>query len=242
MDFRKIDNLSVDCVIFALKGNFLNVLLRKRSLNMFAQGLPVIDDWVLPGHYVLKSNNLGQSANRVFKELIGEDSLNKIQFRTYGNPNRLKSDKDLLWIRSRGAQVRTVTVAYYLNIQANKIKLNKEDTLKWFKIKNLPEIGFDHHRLINDAYQDLKTKIITQPIVFDFLPVKFTLNELQVVYQAVLEIELDNRNFRKKAISKPYIVPLDEKKKGASKKPAKLYMFSADIYNQVAKTDSIINI
>lgn len=242
MDFRKIDNLSVDCVVFCLIDNSLNVLLRKRSLNMYDDNLPIIDDWILPGHYVLKSNNLGQSADRVFKELIKDDFINKKQFRTYGNPNRIKSNKDLLWVKSRGAQVRTMTVAYYLITLSNNVMLDEDSTLKWFKLKSLPQIGFDHHRIINDAYEDLKSKIITQPIVFDFVSIKFTLNELQIAYQAVLDLELDNRNFRKKIIGKPYVVSLEEKKKGASKKPSRLYMFSSEVYNQIAKTDSIINI
>tara|TARA_R110002049_G_scaffold292956_1_gene477735 strand:+ start:9847 stop:10575 length:729 start_codon:yes stop_codon:yes gene_type:complete len=241
MDFRKIDNLSVDCVVLRLEGNLLNVLLRKRTLNLYDENLPVIDDWILPGHYVLKSNNLGETANRVFKELTGEDDASKNQFRTYGNPNRIKSDKDLLWVRSRGAKVRTITVAYYLIVASNKVLLDKDDSLKWFKLKSLPQMGFDHHKIVNDAYEDIKSKIITDPLIFDFVPIKFTLNELQTAFESVLDVELDNRNFRKKVSSKSYIVPLEEKQKGVSKKPSRLYMFSSDVYNQVAETDFIIN-
>tara|TARA_R110000868_G_scaffold1389_1_gene10661 strand:- start:685 stop:1413 length:729 start_codon:yes stop_codon:yes gene_type:complete len=241
MDFRKIDNLSVDCVVFRLEENTLNVLLRKRTLNLYDENFPVIDDWTLPGHYVLKSNNLGETANRVFKELTGEDHLNKNQFRTYGSSTRIKSDKDLLWVRSRGAKVRTVTVAYYLIVASNKVLFDKDDSLKWFKIKSLPQMGFDHHQIVSDAYEDVKSKIITDPLIFNFVPIKFTLNELQMAFESVLDVELDNRNFRKKVSNKPYIVPLEEKQKGVSKKPSRLYMFSHDVYNQVSETDYIIN-
>ncbi len=241
MDFRKIDNLSVDCVVLKLEDNALNVLLRKRTLNLYSENLPVIDDWVLPGHYVLKSNNLGETANRVFKELTGENHFNRNQFRTYGNAARIKSEKDVLWVRSRGAKIRTITVAYYLIVASNKELLNMDDSLKWFKLKSLPQLGFDHLQIINDAYDDVKTKIITDPLIFDFVPIKFTLNELQVAYETILDVELDNRNFRKKVSSKSYIVPLDEKQKGVSKKPSRLYMFSKDVYNQVVETDFIIH-
>lgn len=241
MDFRKLDNLSVDCVLLKLENNALKVLLRKRSLNLFSENLPIIDDWVLPSHYVLKSNNLGETANRILNELTGENHLNKSQFRTYGNANRINSDKDLLWIRSRGAKNRTITVAYYLILPSNK-KLKQTEGLKWFKIQTLPELGFDHHKIINDAYQDIKSKINTEPLIFNFMQIKFTLNELQSAFETLLGIELDNRNFRKKITSKPYIVPLEEKRKGQSKKPSRLYMFSNEVYNQVVETDHIINI
>ena len=116
-----------------------------------------------------------------------------------------------------------------------------DDSLKWFKLKSLPQLGFDHLQIIHDAYDDVKTKIVTDPLIFDFVPIKFTLNELQVAYETILDVELDNRNFRKKVSSKSYIFPLDEKQKGVSKKPSRLYMFSKDVYNQVVKTDFIIH-
>ncbi|MCB4809258.1 NUDIX hydrolase [Tamlana sp. 62-3] len=241
MDFRKIDNLSVDCVLLKIENKVLKVLLRKRNLNLFAENLPVVDDWVLPGHYVLKSNNLGETANRVFEELTGEKHLNKNQFRAYGNAARINTETDLLWVRSRGATTRTITVAYYLILASNKKLLNSSG-VEWFNIKDLPQLGFDHEKIITDAFNDIKSKINTEPLVFNFMPVKFTLNELQTVFEVLLDTELDNRNFRKKITSKSYIVPLEEKRKGQSKKPSRLYMFSNDVYNQIVETGYIINI
>ncbi|MCG9791733.1 NrtR DNA-binding winged helix domain-containing protein [Flavobacterium algicola] len=241
MDFRKINNLSVDCVIFGLGPDNLNVLLQKRSLNLYNENYPVIDDWIIPGENVFKSNSLGQSADKILKDISEDHFTNKKQFRTYGSHKRVKSDKDLLWVRSQGAEARTITVVYYLTMPQDHIELVEGSDLQWFPVESLPEVGFDHHLIINDSFEDLKNKITTEPVLFDLVPVKFTLNELQTAFQILLNIELDNRNFRKKTLSKPYIVPLDDKRKVAgSKKPSKLYMFSKDVYDKIAEKDFMI--
>lgn len=242
MDFRKINNLSVECVIFGLDTDSLNVLLSKRSLNLYNDNYPVINDWMLPGQHVYKSNNLAQSADSVLKDITKEPYINKKQFRTYGSHRRVNTDKDLLWIRSKGGESRNLTVVYYLALPLEAINIDENNDFKWFPIKSLPEIGFDHETIITDAYEDLKSKIMTEPILFDLVPMKFTLNELQIAFEIALNIELDNRNFRKKAINKPYIVPLEDKKKvGISKKPSKLYMFSKDIFEKLSQKDNIIS-
>lgn len=242
MDFRKINNLSVDCVLFGLGSDHLSVLLRKRVLNLYNDNFPVIDDWILPGLNVFKSNNLGQSADRVLKGITQQQLLNKKQFRTYGSHKRVITDKDLLWIRSKGGESRTITVVYYLTLPIENITIDENTDFKWFPIKSLPDVGFDHKTIISDSYEDLQSKIMTEPIMFDLLPVKFTLNELQTAFEIVLNIELDNRNFRKKALTKPYIVPLEDKRKvGISKKPSKLYMFSKDVFDKITEKEYIIN-
>lgn len=241
MDFRKINNLSVDCVIFGLGSDNLSILLQKRSLNLYNDNYPIVDDWILPGENVYKSNSLGQSADKILKDVTAEVFSNKKQFRTYGNHKRVQSDKDFLWLRSKGAEARTITVVYYLTVPKENIAILEDGDLKWFPIESLPEVGFDHQLIINDAFEDLKIKITTEPVLFDLVPVKFTLNELQTALEIVLNIELDNRNFRKKTLTKPYIVALDDKRKVAgSKKPSKLYMFSKDVYEKIAEKDFMI--
>ena len=123
-------------------------------------------------------------------------------------------------------------------LPAEKVTLEDEN-LKWFPIKKLPQLGFDHKEIIIKAYHDLQQKVVVEPIIFELLPDKFTLNELQQAYEAVLDIEIDNRNFRKKAIGKTYIVSLDEKKMGTSKKPANLYMFSKDVFNKTVNNNNV---
>ena len=241
MDFRKINNLAVDCVIFGLGSDCLFVLLKKRSLNLFNENYPIIDDWILPGENVFKSKNLGQSAEKILKDITENNFTNRKQFRSYGNQKRVKTDKDFLWVRSKGGETRTITVVYYSTAPKENIEIIDEDNFQWFPVESLPEIGFDHELIIQNSYEDLKSKIITEPVMFDLVPTKFTLNELQSAFQILLNIELDNRNFRKKTISKPYIVPLVDKKKIAgSKKPSKLYMFSKDVYDKISEKEYMI--
>lgn len=241
MDFRKRDNVSVDCVIFGLDSEGLNVLLRNRKLNMFNDNFPIIDDWVIAGGLVIISKTLEETADLIFKRITGMKVVKRTQFHTYGNPFRLKSEKDLLWIKSHGVKRQTMTIAYYYTQPKNSIKLENSD-FEWFPLKSLPEMGFDHKKIVNDAHEDLKQKIMVDPVIFDLMPVKFTLNELQTAFESILEVELDNRNFRKKVQNKAYIVPLNETKKGSAKKPSKLYVFSRDVYDKVTEKEYIINI
>ncbi len=242
MDFRKITNIKVECVVFGFDGDEINILLSKRTLQMYDEKYPVVDDWVLTGDHVLKSERLDQSAARIFKSLTRLDDVYKKQFRTFGNPERIKNDKDLLWVKSQGDNSRTMSVVYYFLLPTHKVML-KNENIQWYRIKNLPLLGFDHNEIITRAYADLQQKVMSEPLIFEFLDDKFTLNELQLAYESVLDVEIDNRNFRKKAIGKTYIVSLDEKRVGgASKKPAKLYMFSKDIYEKTSNKNYIINI
>lgn len=241
MDFRKISNISVDCVILGFDTLHLYVLLSRRNLHMFDEQHPVLDDWILTGDHVFKSETLNESALRIFNKATGLDNAYKEQFRAFGNPDRIKNDKDLLWIKSQGRNPHTMSVAYYFLLPTDRISLNNKNT-SWFHIKDLPPMGFDHKQIFEYALGDLKQKVLTEPIIFELLPDKFTLNQLQAAYETVLDKDIDNRNFRKKAVSKTYIVPLDEKQTGASKKPANLYMFSRDIYNRTSKPNQIINI
>ncbi len=241
MDFRKLDNVSVNCVIFGLGSNGLYVLLQKRTLNMFREDLPTIDDWVITGERAFISKTLEESANIIFKRITSLNEFNRIQFHTYGNTSTPKTDKDLLWIRSHGLKVQSMTIAYYFIQPKERIHLSS-DEFKWFPLKSLPELGFDHHKIINDAQEDLKQKIMVEPVIFDLIPHKFTLNELQIAFESVLNIEIDNRNFRKKVLKKIYVIPLNETKKGKAKKPSKLYVFSRDVYDKVTEKDLIINI
>lgn len=241
MDFRKISNISVDCVVLGFDNTQIKILLSKRTLQMYDDKYPEVEDWILTGNHVYKSERLDIAAMRIFKNLTGLENAYMEQFRTFGNPERIKNDKDLLWVKSRGTDPRTVSIAYYFLLPSSQIIL-KDINTQWFALNDLPEIGFDHKEIILRAYSNLKYKVMSEPVIFEFLEDKFTLNDLQLAYESILDIKIDNRNFRKKAISKTYIVPLDEKRVGTSKKPAKLYMFSRDIYKRTSKNHNIINI
>lgn len=242
MDFRKISNTSVDCVIFGFDQDGISVLLSERILHMYDDKYPAINDWVITGDLVLKSENLDESADRIMNTLTGVKGFYKHQFRTFGNPERIKNEKDVLWLKSSGIPQRVMSVAYYFLLPKNSVKLLRNNT-KWFPVKQLPDLGFDHHEIIHRAFEDVKQKVLLEPVVFEFLEDKFTLNELQLLYESILDIEIDNRNFRRKIIGKTYIIPTNEKRKsGQSKKPANLYMFSKDIYQKTGNANSIISI
>ncbi len=190
-----------------------------------------------------ETEKLDETATRVLKELTGLDNLYKKQFKSFGSPYRLMNEKDIIWAKNQDFNLRTITVAYYFLLQTYEVNLqdNKYDA-QWFPIQNLPELGFDHLDIINQAYEDLKSKAMYKPIVFELLPDKFTINELQDIFESVLDIEIDNRNFRRKMIAKKYLVALDEKQLGVTKKPSQLYMFSKDIYNKMYKNNYFISI
>ncbi|SFW20623.1 NUDIX hydrolase [Cellulophaga fucicola] len=243
MEPEKILNISVDCVVFGydITTKSLNVLVIKRFLE--AEGKVLVDDYVLTGYHVYKQETLDQTATRVLKELTGLTGQYKKQFKAFGNPDRLTNEKDIIWIKNEEFNLRTITIAYYFLLKTEDVDVNKNKyQAKWFPVNNLPELGFDHKKIIEEAYEDLKIKCLSEPIIFKLLPDKFTINEAQDLYQSILGIEIDNRNFRRKLINKKYIIALDEKQVGVSKKPAQLYMFSLDLYEKMFKKNYLINI
>ena len=239
---EKILNISVDCVVFGydVTTKSLNVLLIKRYLEMDNNIL--LDDYVLTGYHVYNHETLDDTATRVLKELTGLTNQYKKQFKAFGNPNRLTSEKDLLWIKNEAFSSRTITVAYYFLLKTEDVDIeNTKNHAKWFPVTDLPDLGFDHEKIIKEAYKDLKEKCLSEPIIFKLLPDKFTINDVQDLYESILGIEIDNRNFRRKLISKKYIIALDEKRVGVSKKPAQLYMFSKDIYDKMFQKNYLIS-
>lgn len=245
MKLQKILNISVDCVVFGYDKNTksLNVLLVKRYLESKAESEVAVDDYVLTGYHIYEHETLDESAARVLAELTGLTNIYKKQFKAFGNPKRLMDEKDLPWVRKEEFNLRTVTIAYYFLLNTDDVKLNDlKHEVKWYPVRNLPKLGFDHDQIINEAYEDLKTRCLSEPLIFELLPTKFTINEVQDVYQSILAIEIDNRNFRKKLINKKYIISLDEKQVGVSKKPAQLYMFSKDIYEKMFQKNYLISL
>ncbi|MDA9339935.1 NUDIX domain-containing protein [Polaribacter sp.] len=239
-----IRNISVDCVVFGYDTNTksLNVLLIKRYLESKDNSEILADDYVLTGLHIYENETLDESAARVLKELTGLTNIYKKQFKAFGNPKRLMDEKDLPWVKIEEFNLRTITIAYYFLLKTEDVNLkNNKHKAKWFPIRELPKLGFDHKKIIKEAYDDLKIKCLSEPIIFELLPDKFTINDVQDVYQSILDIEIDNRNFRRKLINKKYIIPLDEKQVGVSKKPAQLYMFSKDIYEKMFQKNYLIS-
>jgi 8-oxo-dGTP diphosphatase len=232
-----INNVSVDCVIFGFHNKTLNVLLTKRELKD-ATNKVIFIDYTLQGHHLREGENVDEAASRIFKDKTGLNNIPLKQFYTFGDTDRLMHEKDQLWIALNYPTVsqHVISVGYFALVDSSKVNPDTEhqDT-KWFPFDNLPELGFDHHHIIMKALEALRNEIRREPICFDLLPEKFTLTQLQCLYEAIFGTRLDKRNFRKKIAMMKYVIALDEKQKGVAHKPAQVFIFSKDVYERTKK-------
>jgi 8-oxo-dGTP diphosphatase len=239
MSYTIIPNLSVDCVIFGFDSVNLNVLLVERTLINKTNDSVQFTDYTLTGNHVLEGEDIDQAANRILKGLTGLDSIYLEQFQTFGSPNRLSSENDQLWIKSLGLNIAShvITVGYFSLINSSQIKLPEhlERKVRWFPVNELPDLAFDHLDILQKALERLQLKLRQEPIGFELLPQKFTLTQVQNLYESVLGIRLDPRNFRKKIAQMKYLIRLNEKQKGVRHKPAQYYLFSRDVYERTKK-------
>ena len=223
-------HISVDCVIFGFDDGNLKVLLIERE--------KVPDNHLgghklkLPGSLISENEDLDTSAIRTLKELTGLDKIFLKQYAVFGAPHRLSPHEDLEWLRkTSGLKVdRAVTVAYYSLIKISESTIT-EKTI-WHPINNLPDLIFDHNHIIQAALKNLQNEFRSKPLCFELLPKKFTLRQMQDIFESVLNINLDNRNFRKKIRQMDFLIPLPEKEKNVNHKPAQLYRFDKHLYEK----------
>ena len=232
-------NISVDCVIFGFDFKTLNVLLLERKL-LGENGSTLISDYSLVGQHIGTNESLDDATARILFETTGLQNIYLEQFYSFGSPTRLNDDKSKLWLKSIGLDPlgRIVTIGYFSLVNKNLVYItNTERHATWFNIKEVGKLAFDHNHILKKALEALRLKIKSEPIAFELLPRKFTLSQLQKLYEVILDIQFDKRNFRKKALQSDYIVALAEKEKNATRKPAQLFMFSRDVYNATKKED-----
>lgn len=230
-----IPNISVDCVIFGFDFNQLNVLLVERKLDDKITGETLIDDWTLTGYHIFEEEDFDTAAARILKKVSGLDNIFLEQFYAFGGTNRVCDPKDKLWLnhQKEGFSDRIVTVGYFSLIDNTTVTLSlKERNVKWFPMIALPDLGFDHKEILNKALEKLRAKLRSEPIGFELLPEKFTISQLQRLYESVLGTQFDRRNFRKKVLQMKYVIPLDEKQKAVKHKPAQLFIFSREVYEK----------
>ena len=230
-----IPNISVDCVVFGFDFNQLNVLLVERKLEDEKTGKVLIDDWTLTGYHIFEDEDFDTAAARILKGLSGLDNIFLEQFYAFGSTVRVSSPNDKIWLahQHEGFSERIVTVGYFSLIDNTIVTLSHNDrNVKWFPIDELPELGFDHKEILDKALEKLRAKLRSEPIGFELLPEKFTLSQLQRLYEVVLGTKFDRRNFRKKVLQMKYVIPLDEKQKGVKHKPAQLFIFSKEVYEK----------
>ncbi len=207
---------TVDCIIFGFDEGELKILLIERNEEPFK-------GWfALPGYFVENTEAIETAAKRILYESTGLKDIYMEQFYTFG-------------ALGRHPQGRVITVAYYAMIRLNGQKdlhpiTNFAKQAVWMNVKDIPELAFDHSRIFRKGFEKIRNKISYQPIAFELLPEKFTLTQLQNVYEVILNKKLDKRNFRKKMLSYDILRELDEKQKGVSYRAAKLYKFDKRKY------------
>ncbi len=226
MKFEENLFLSVDNVIFGFddKSTELKVLLIEQD--------QVTPDYTpfkaLPGDLILKNEDLSQAAKRVLKELTNLEGIFLKQFQVFGDPERVREEKDQKWLQTtrENPNARVLTVGYYSLVRMEDYNPTPSSFAKksvWLNINELPLLAFDHNTIIETALNQLRRDTVNYNISFELLPKKFTLAQLQSLYEIILNKELDKRNFRKSIKKMDEIVPLNEKQKGVNHKPAQLY-------------------
>jgi 8-oxo-dGTP diphosphatase len=213
--------LTVDCVIFGLDldEESLKVMLIERDLEPFA-GM-----WAIPGGFVRSGESLEQGAARELREETGITDVFLEQLYTFGDPGRDPRG----WI---------VSVAYYALVSPDRHVVTATTDARqarWFPVTALPRLAFDHDEILRVALERLRGKLTYAPVGFELLPQKFTIKQLQKLYEIVLGRKLDNRNFRKKIFSMDVLRELGEMQKGVPHRAARLYRFDERKYRQLVK-------
>ena len=211
--------LTVDCVVFGLDDGDLKVLLIQRDLEPFR------GRWALPGGFVRVAESLDDAARRELAEETGVSRVFLEQLYTFGQP-----DRDPL--------ERVVSVAYFALVKLSDQRIQAATDARaaaWFAAADVPRLAFDHDRILDQALARLKGKLRYQPIGFELLPPKFTLTQLQRLYEVILERPLDKRNFRKKILGMDFIEELDEVEEDVAHRAARLYRFDKSKYRQLEK-------
>lgn len=210
--------LAVDCVVFGLDED-LQVLLIQRDLAPF-QGR-----WALPGGFVRMDETLDEAARRELDEETGVTRVYLEQLYTFGDIER-------------DPRERVVSVAYYALVKLSDHRVKAATDARdaaWFSVVDLPKLAFDHERIVHLALERLKGKVVYQPIGFELLPPKFTLSQIQRMYEIILEKELDKRNFRKKVLAMGFLEELDEVEQDVAHRAARLYRFDKKRYQELMK-------
>jgi len=197
--------ISVDCVIFCYDNKELKVLLIKSDLEEFSGLYSLLGDLVRP------DEDLESASYRVLEDRTGMEDVYLEQVHTFGSIGRHPSG-------------RVITTAYYslIDITHHKLNLSHND-LHWHNVNDIKKLAFDHQQILSTCLQRLRSQITEHPVAFNLLQDKFSLRELQEVYEAILDVKLDRRNFRKKIAVKDWLQDLNEMESNLSHRPGKLY-------------------
>lgn len=231
-------HLSIDCVVFGYDQTGLNVLLVKRSLGTQESEGYFEEDWSLTGHHAYEDEKINEAANRIVHQITGLRKIYLEQFKTFASPDRLLDPKDQEWLKYTGMnpKIRVVTIGFFALLATKNVTLKwMGREVHWKPIKEVGKLAFDHNEILKEALVALRNKMKHEPIGFELLPQKFTLSQLQDVYEKIFDSEFDKRNFRKKVGRMKYVIPLNEKQTGVPHKPAQLFTFDREVFDKTNK-------
>ena len=227
-----LSHLSIDCVIFGY---------HEKQLKILCTRINDMKGWLLPGGFIKNKEDIDDAASRILQERTGVTNLYLNQFRVFGKPGRHWNNTDeitsLKQLKRTNAKLlkwitdRFVTIGYYALTEYSKVVPQPglfDSECTWFDIHNLPPLLLDHEEIFAEAFKALQHRLHHEPIGINLLPEKFTLPELQALYETVLEKKLDQRNFTKKLVSLDLIKKLKEKKFIGGHRSPTLYKFNKE--------------
>lgn len=224
--YKQSIKLSVDAVVFGYEEGVISVLLIKRKYEPFK------GKWAIPGGFVLNDEPLEKAVERELQEETGIKINYLEQLYSFGDPDR----------DPRG---RIVSIAYFALLRPNAFKIlasTDASEVKWFNIKELPKLSFDHESILNMAIKRLQAKITYEPIGFELLDKKFPFSDLEKLYITLLGRDIDRRNFRKKIVGFNVLDELNEKVSRGSGRPANLFQFNEKRYFQLKREGIVFEI
>lgn len=214
-----IEALSIDCLIFGFKKSELDVLLVKHGTGI-SKG-----KWALPGGWITYDEGIDESAGRILNDLTGVSNIFLAQLKAFGKVNRYPAK-------------RVITIVYYALVKPENYTLHPGFTAsdaRWSKVSQVPGLPYDHAKILREGLSFLKHKVRHEPIGFNLLPKKFTLLQLQELYEAILDKKLDKSNFRRKLLRMHFLQPCKEKQTAVSHRAASLYQFNKRTYDSLAE-------
>lgn len=229
--------ISVDCTIFGFHENVLKVLLLKVNQS---------NKWALPGGFIFKEEAIDQAAYRVLHERTGVENIFLQQFNAFGEPKRSDANIHQNRYLEFGIKIpkdnwllqRFITIGFYALIDFTQVKIDhtiSNEEAEWIDINKLSDLMMDHEAIISKALESLRTQLAYLPIGRNLLPKKFTMPELQKLYETILGQKLDRRNFQRKMISFGILNKLTETRKGGAHKAPFLYTFNDKKYQKALK-------
>lgn len=228
-----LSHLSVDCVIFGFHEDQLKVLLLKWKGS---------GQWCLPGGFVMKEEHIDDSANRILKERTSMESIYLKQFRVFGDPQRERKKEEFINLpnasKNSWIMQRFITIGYYALVEFSKVTPEPDvlsEECKWWDIHKVPKLVYDHNHILAAALDTLRMSLNDYPVGYNLLSERFTMPELQTLYETILGKPIDRRNFQKKMLALGLLERLKERKTGGAHKAPYLYRFDKKKYEKAMK-------